>query len=278
LLPALVREEAGDSPVSVLKARIQGDDLPSRERADKIVKLMKLTDAAESAIHVEHLPEFNKLWDSFWNPDAPKLPSSPPIRLPELEAKLMRVAGQYKGVHVIPAVLSEAGFREVLSQATDPKAPMITPAEKKENAKTAMIWLRKMAVGELIGYKVDDAVPAMRAALNSDELAPLAIDALTRSPSAEVQKDLANLAVAGDRPVPIRTQAAAALVEHIQAYGSFVAPAQSDAIVVAAGMTEDADLKARLLAAQGVLKADAKRTGERLKGYVPKGSGEPAKE
>jgi hypothetical protein len=42
-------------------------------------------------------------------------------------------------------------------------------------------------------------------------------------------------------------------------------------------MTEDADLKARLLAAQGVLKADAKGTGDRLRGYIP-GGAEPPKE
>jgi hypothetical protein len=117
----------------------------------------------------------------------------------------------------------------------------------------------------------------MRGALNSDELAPLAIEALVRSPSAEVQKDLANLAVA-DRPVPVRTQAAAALVAHIQAFGRFVTAAQADAIEIAAGMTEDADLKAKLLAAQGILKADAKGTGERLRGFVPRGSAEPPKE
>jgi CheY-like chemotaxis protein len=270
LLPPLVLAEAGDNPTSALKGRIRGDDLPSRETADKIVKLMRLTNEVEGALHPDRLPDFQKLWDSFWNPDEPKLPLSPAVRLPELEAKLIRVTGQYKGVKVVPAVLSEAGFRESLAQATGATLPAISPAEKKENAKTALVWLRKIAVGELPHYKVTDAETAIRGAIASDELAPIAIEALVRIPSREVQRDLANLAVASERPVPIRTQAAGALVEHIQSFGVFVTPQQADAIVQAAAATEDADLRSRLLAAQGILKSDAKGTGERLKGYLPK--------
>jgi hypothetical protein len=124
----------------------------------------------------------------------------------------------------------------------------------------------------------------LRFALFFDELAPGAIEALARLPSKDAQLDLANLAVAPERPVPIRSQAAGALVEHIQKYGKFVTGPQADAIVTATGTTEDADLKARLLAAQGVLKSDPKATGDRLKGYVPKpseapkGDAPPAKE
>jgi hypothetical protein len=110
----------------------------------------------------------------------------------------------------------------------------------------------------------------MRHALRSDDLAPLAIDALARVPSKEAQLDLANLSVAPERPLPIRSQAAIALVEHIQKFGRFVTGAQADAIANAATAVEDADLRARLLAAQGVLSTSAKATGERLKVYVPK--------
>ena len=200
-----------------------------------------------------------------------------PVRNPDVEIRLARVTAPYLGIRVIPAVFTEAGFREELAQATDPQAPLVTPAEKKENAKTAMVWLRKMAVGEVAGYDVRPAEPAIRSALQSDDLAPLAIDALARIPSKEAQLDLANLAVAPERPVPIRSQAAVALVKHIQQYGRFVTDPQADAIANSAAATEDADLRARLLAAQGVLKTDAKATGDRLKAYVPKPV-EPAKD
>ena len=127
-----------------------------------------------------------------------------------------------------------------------------------------------MAVGEVVGYKVTDAEAAMRGALKSDDLTPLAIDALTRISSKDVQLDLANLAVAPERPVPIRTQAATALVEHIQSFGRFVTDPQADAIAQSANATDDLELRTRLLAAEGVLRANAKGTGDRLKGYVPK--------
>ena len=90
-----------------------------------------------------------------------------------------------------------------------------------------MTWLRKMAVGEISGYDVRPAEAAIRYALFSDDLAPLAIDALAHVPSKEAQLDLANLAVAPERPVPVRSQAAIALVKHIQTYGRFVTGAAS---------------------------------------------------
>jgi hypothetical protein len=192
-----------------------------------------------------------------------------PIRHPEIEARVARLTAGYTKVRMVPAVFTEAGFRDDLAQASDAKAPPLTPEEKKENAKIAMTWLRKMAIGELPTYKVTDAEVAIRGALKSDDLAPLAIDALARMPSKEAQLDLANLSVAPERPIPIRSQAAVALVEHIQSYGKFVTGPQTDAIAAAAGTAEDAALKAHLLAAQGVLKADAKSTGDRLKAYVP---------
>ena len=104
---------------------------------------MFLTAEAEAALLGEHRPAFRKLWDSFWDPASPKIPPSPPIRHPEIEAKLARSAAPYGNIHVIPAVLSEAGMREELTQASDAKTPPITAAEKKENAKSAMIWLRR---------------------------------------------------------------------------------------------------------------------------------------
>jgi hypothetical protein len=277
LLPPLVLAEIGDAPLAALRARIRAEDLPSRAEAARIVNLMKTTAGYEAALPADRLAAFNKLWDSFWDPAAPKLPPMAPVRDPDVEARLARITAPYKGVRLGPAVFTDAGFKEALAQATDSKAPLITPAEKKENARTAMVWLRKMAVGEVPGYDVRPAEAAMRYALFCDDLAPLAIDALTHVPSKESQLDLANLAVAPERPVPIRSQAAIALVKHIQRYGRFVTDPQADAIANAAATVDDADLRARLLAAQGVLKTDLKATGDRLKAYAPKPV-EPAKD
>src|SRR5215467_10389440 len=110
-----------------------------------------------------------------------------PVRNPDVEIRLARVTAPYHGFRIIPAVFTDAGFKQELAQATNPESPLVTPAEKKENAKVAMTWLRKMAVGEIAGYDVRPAEAAMRHALHSDDLAPLAIDALARVPSKEAQ-------------------------------------------------------------------------------------------
>lgn len=278
LLPPLVRAEMGDAaPIVALRPRIRSEELPSREEAVRIVRLMKLTAGYEGALAQDRLTPFGKLWDTFWDPANPKLPPMAPVRNPDVEIRVARVTAPYRGIRVISAVFTEAGFRQELAQATNPESPLVTPAEKKENAKIAMTWLRKMAVGEVPGYDVRPAEGAMRHALMSDALAPLAIDALARLPSKDAQLDLANLSVAPERPLPIRAQAAIALVEHVQKYGRFVTGPQADAIANAAATVEDPDLRARLLAAQGVLRTNAKITGDRLKAYEPKPVA-PAKE
>jgi len=270
LLPLILREESGDFSISALKGKIRSDGLPSREQAERITQLMKLTSDFEAELLAERLPGFLKLWDSFWDPLLPKLPPMEPVRNPEIESKLARMTAPYRNVRVVPAVFSDLAFRQGLAQGIDPKAPLVTPEEKKANAKIALIWLKKMAVGELAGYRVADAEVALRGALKSDEFAPLAVEAIVRLPSKDVQLDLANLTVAPERPVPIRTQAAKALIEHMQAFGRHVTVPQSDAIANSVGTTEDLELKSHLLAALGVLKTDAKGTGDRLKNYVPK--------
>src|SRR5436305_705010 len=88
---------------------------------------------------------------------------------PEMNDRIARITAPYKGVNVVPAVFTDAGFKEALAQATDSKAPLVAPAEKKENVRTAIAWLRKMAVGEMPGYDVRPAEAAMRSALFSDD-------------------------------------------------------------------------------------------------------------
>ncbi len=270
LLSPAARIEFEGSPVSVKKPRMRADTLPSLEEAQRIVEVMRLTANEERAIRQERLQALAKLWDLMWDPAAPKLPPAEPTRYPDIEARLARVAGPYRNIRVVPAVFTDDGFKSELIQATDPKAPLGTPAEKKEMAKAAMGWLRKMAVGEIVGYPIADAIGAIRSALKSDELAPLAVDALVKLSTREGQQDLSNLATDAGRPIPLRSQAADALVKHIQTFGKFVTGPQADSIAASALAADDAELKARLLAVQGVLTSTIKGTTDRLKGYQPK--------
>lgn len=269
LLPPQIIAEASDAPLASLKPRMRADAPPSQAEMDRIVELMRLTGRIEAGLQVDRIVPMTKTWDMFWNPAAPRLPPAAAIRHPEIEAKLQRVAAPYRNVRVVPAVFTETGFKAELAQAADPKAPIGSPAEKKEMAKTAIKWLRKMAVGEVRGYPVADAVVAIREAMLIDELAPDAIEAMVRISSKEGQQDLANLAIDAVRPAPLRSQAAGALVRNIQAFGKFVTEPQSQAIFNAVSATEDAELKGRLLAAVGVITSDSKRTAGRLKEFIP---------
>lgn len=157
------------------------------------------------------------------------------LRDPLLEERLSRLTRQYAGVTVVPEPfalggISPAGiafgFRNDVEQATATAAQRPSdPAARKQMARTAVEWLRRLAVGEVPGYDIRPAEPALRQALKDDELADPALDAVARIPTAEAQQDLLTVAV-GPRPVPLRTKAAVLTVRHIQGYGKFIPVSQ----------------------------------------------------
>ena len=106
----------------------------------------------------------------------------------------------------------------------------------------------------------------------------IAIDTIVRMPSKMGQQDLATIATTDSRPAEIRVAAAEALIRSVQTFGKFVTPQQVDALIAIAKSTEDAQVKAKLNSAIGVLKPDAKLTGGLLKDYTPDLTAPPAKE
>jgi hypothetical protein len=270
LLPPEVTREAEGVPTRALKSRIRGDMLPSKEDAQRIVALMRLTTTHETALQAVRLPGFLKVWNNFWSTEEPRLPAITALRATDLELQLARQLRGYRNIRVVPSVFTDEGFKEELAQMTDAKAPLLTPAEKKEYAKTAIVWLKKMATGEVPGYRVASAESAIRFALQLDDLAPSAIDAAGRFSSKEIQQDLANVAMKETRPAPIRLQAAEVLAKHVQVYGKHVTEAQLKAMQQAADAAADPELKTRILAVLGTLSNDSGKTGSQLKGYTPK--------
>lgn len=270
LLPPAIAKEVADAPTRAIKGRIRGDLLPGPETAERIIALMRLSNRHEAVLPVDRLPGFNKLWNILWSTDEPRLPLITALRSAEVETHLKRQLYGYRNLRVIPSVFTDDGFKEELAQLTDNKAPLLTPAEKKEHAKTALVWLKKMALGEVAGYQVAPAEPAIRFAFQSDELAPIAIDAAARFPNREVQQDLATLTTKEMRPAPIRIQAAEVLAKHVQAYGKYVTEAQATTMREIAEASADPDLKSRILAVLGTLASNSTKVGDQLKGYTPR--------
>ncbi len=269
LLPPGVADELAGAKIAQLRPRIALDEPPSRPETEMIIKLMRLTNEAEAKLDADRLPRLNAQWDAFWSKDLPRLPAIVGVRHPEVELAVARKVLGYPRVRVLPAVFTPVGFTEELAQLVDAKAPMLSPEEKKEQAAAALNWLRKMARGELTGYRVMQAEAQIRAALNSDELALIAIDTIARLPSKLGQQDLATVTTTDTRPAPIRIAAAEGLIRNVQLYGKHVTPEQVDALIVIAKGTEDLEVRGKLNSAIGVLKPDSKLTGNELKGYVP---------
>jgi CheY-like chemotaxis protein len=190
------------------------------------------------------------------------------IRHPEIEARIAHLIKNYRGVRVLPDVTSNVAFKEELQAVATFQDPKALEAEKKGNAKAALEWLRKMAVGELPGYPVADAEAGLRLAMQKPEFAALAIDAVSRFPSKEAQQDIASV-ILGGLPPEIRAQAADALIKHIQLRGKMISPPQQVLLLEKAKTEESPEVKARLLALKGILSPDPKDTGSLLLGYRP---------
>lgn len=270
LLPADIAKQSADAPTRPLKGRIRGDSIPTASEAERIINLMRITGRHETVLPVQRVPGFNKVWNAFWSIEEPRLPLTTALRSTDVELKLNRQFKGYRGLRVIPSVFTDESFKEELAQLTDAKAPLLTAAEKKEYAKTALTWIKKMALGEVPGYRVSAAEPALRFALQSDDLAPLAIEAAPRFASRELQQDLANVVVKEARPAPIRVLAAEVLAKHVQSYGKFVTDAQVNVLKQNADAAADPELKSRILAVLGSFASDSGKTGDQLKGYTPK--------
>src|SRR5207248_10692729 len=88
------------------------------------------------------------------------------------EARVARIVRDYRNVRVIPEPYSLVGFQEdVRSAFPDPADAPRDPAEKRAAARVAIEWLRRLATGEVAGFDVRSAEPALREALRSDDLA-----------------------------------------------------------------------------------------------------------
>jgi hypothetical protein len=189
-------------------------------------------------------------------------------RDPAVEAQLTKLIRQYPRVVVAPEPFNLFGFTaDVQATVTDPSQMPRDPAEKRHAARVAVEWLRKLAVGEIPGFDVRPAGPALRLALRDDALADPAIDAVSHLPTAEAQQDLLYLALSLGKPLPLRLKAADAVVQHIQRYGKFIPMNQIDAVSKAAAAESNNELKARLLVIQQLIAGQRGDLGRLMSAY-----------
>jgi CheY-like chemotaxis protein len=171
-----------------------------------------------------------------------------------VEERLGRLLRNYPRVKITPEPFGLTGLAEdIRAAAADPAQLPRNPAETRRDAKVAVEWLRRLAVGEIPGYDVRPAGPALRQALRDDELASDAIDAVAQLSNAEAQQDLMFLALSQGRPLPLRIRAADRTIQHIQTFGKLTPPNQVAALAQAADAETETALKARLRTAHQLL-------------------------
>jgi len=222
--------------------------------------LMRLLDPFEVTMNETHKKRFEQLRKQV-QPE-PLGISTAVYRDEELERRLAKVLKYYPAVRLVVEPFGAENVKRQIQTATiDPASKPRDPAEKAATAKLAAEWLRKMAIREIPGFDVKPAEVELRRALRNDELAPDAIDAVARFGTSDAQQDLANVAISGGRPLPLRLKAAEAAIHQTQTFGKLAPAAFANQVSEAAEAEKDVLLKAKLSILANLLAEESKPFG-----------------
>jgi len=231
--------------------------------------LMRLIDPFESTMNDTHKKRFEQFRKQV-QPE-PLGISIDAYRDEELERRLAKVLKPYPTVKIVAEPFGvENVKRQIQAASIDPASKPRDPAEKAATAKLAAQWLRKMAVREIPGYDVQPVEIELRRALRNDDLAPDAIDAVARFGSSDAQQDLANVALSGARPLPLRLKAAEAAIHQTQTFGRLAPANFSTQVSEAAEGEKDTLLKAKLSILANLLNAEPKPFGSVIQKFPVK--------
>jgi hypothetical protein len=189
-----------------------------------------------------------------------------------LEENLRRLTGRRPNITVLSA--SQIWDAKSLGQAlqarlADPTSKPLDAAQGKDAAAKAIEWLARLARGEVPGYDVRPATGAILKALQSDDLANLAVEAAGHLPGTAPQRGLASVVLDAGRPEALRSAAAIELCRHIQQYGLVLTADQVHGIDNVYGTAKEPRLKSNVALVLGSLHPDARQTGERLRSFRP---------
>lgn len=189
---------------------------------------------------------------------------------PNRAQSLARLAANYRNVWVVPATLKSDTLKQTLAaRVADAVGKPLTEEERKNNAAVAMLWLKKMAVGEVPGFDVRPAEAAVLKALHTKELAALAVEAAGAFPDRQAQRELAAVVLdSGERP-EVRSAAAVELNRHIQHHGVLLTADQVGGIENLFESGGDPKLRGNVALVIGSMRPNAAKTGARLRGYAP---------
>jgi CheY-like chemotaxis protein len=195
----------------------------------------------------------------------------------ELERGLNRFVQGYRNVSVVARTLDQAFWKQTLAaRLSEAEGSPLTKEERLANAKLAMQWLRRLAVGEVPGYDVRPAEHAILRALKSTDLEGDAIQAAGRLPGHRAQVALAEAVLNSPTPA-LQTAAAAELARHIRAHDLALPVEQIRGIESLYQSRTDPKLRESLALLLGSFRPNAQLTGSRLQRYDPNAAPPPPK-
>ncbi len=194
------------------------------------------------------------------------------------EPSLRRLIGHYRNTWLLPesAARDANHLRRVLAEpSTDPAAKPLTDAERKAYAERSLVWLARIAKGEVTGYDFRPAADALYQALHSHALSDgavtAAIEATSRLPGSKPQGALASVVADTKRSVAVRTAAASELLRNMQQSTPALTAEQLQALdAVRAAPATDVKLREAVALVIGGTRPDVRQTGERLKAFAPR--------
>jgi len=193
------------------------------------------------------------------NPSA-AVPAAVRERLEDLAARFPRVAV------VVPSTDPTLWRRQLGAAMTRMGARPLSEAERTAYAGTASALLARVAArpNGPFGPDLDQAGPALTAALNSPTAGLAAAAALGDVPGVAAQRGLADAAIDPSRPADVRRQAAGSLARSLRRFGMLLAGDQPARLTDALNREADPAVRAALASAVGSLHPRPAAVGRRL--------------
>ncbi|MBX9654170.1 hypothetical protein K2Y11_11180 [bacterium] len=177
---------------------------------------------------------------------------------------------QFEHVVVLAPIQDPKKLSEALSiSLPDQTLAPWSEAERNENRLMAADWLVRVARGELKYLDPRPAIDPLTKLLRDQELGPRAAEALSYLPSADVQEELASVALDGTLDPSIRAQAARALGRNIGRGTNALTQERSKALITALSRESDPLLRLAFAKVAGAIDRDGKTAGNRFLQYTP---------
>jgi hypothetical protein len=187
-------------------------------------------------------------------------------------AAYRKIAGRFRNASVVsetmlPSVDETKKLIDGLTVQTS--IAKLTPEERKRMTEESLDVIRQMARNQIPGYDVRPTIENVSRAVNSPELAAVALEALGHMPGSAPQMRLADVVIDPSKD-KLRVPAARELNRHVQHNGLLMPKGQFERLVLLYNTKDlDAALKTELAYFMGIFRSTPRRDGTLILDYRP---------